>query len=612
MPYYSDDVIEEVRQRNDIVDVISQYVHLQKKGTSYFGLCPFHSEKTGSFSVTPSKQMFYCFGCGAGGNVFNFLQRYDNLTFPEAVQQLADRVGYQLPVQQMSGEELRKNAHKATLLEIQKEAAGYYYRLLRSKDGEHALKYFTDRGLSAETMQSFGLGYAGKGSDQLYQYLKEKRYSDQDLRESGLVTFQEKRGLQDKFWNRVMFPIMDVNRRVVAFGGRVMGDGEPKYLNSPESEIFNKSKLLFGMHVAKRTKADAFILCEGYMDVISLHQAGFDNAVASLGTALTSGHANLIRKMRKTLVYLSYDSDGAGTAAALRAIPILDKEGITCKIINMQPYKDPDEFIKNLGREEYQKRIDEAENSFLFRMRMEQRKYDMADPESNSKFFDEVANAIALEFHDELTRDNYTKAVADTFHVGFVQLKEKVNHAGTSMQNEGGLISGKQDLYREENVRDDYLPQAPKSGRKKRSKDEGMMQSQRLLLTWMVERPAIYEKIKDYIEPQDFTEGIYADVATELFAQFESGNISNPARILDHYEDEEDQRQVAEIFNTTVGEIEDPQDFEKALKETLVRIKQFSLQQQQKKLDPSDPNTVLWVINAKQQITKLEKIKITL
>ena len=308
MPYYSDDIIEEVRSRNDIVDVISQYVRLSKKGSTYFGLCPFHNEKTGSFSVSPNKQMYYCFGCGAGGNVFTFLMEYENFTFGEAMEALADRAGVELPKQEYTSAQRQEADKRARLLEINKEAAKYFYMLLRGERGVRALSYFRKRELSDETMQKFGLGYSDQYSDDLYRYLRKKGYEDDILKESGLVSIDERRGGYDKFWNRAMFPIMDVHNKVIGFGGRVMGDGEPKYLNSPETKIFDKSRNLYGLNFARSTKKPQLLLCEGYMDVIALHQAGFDNAVASLGTALTSGHANLLKRYTKN-VYLTYDSD---------------------------------------------------------------------------------------------------------------------------------------------------------------------------------------------------------------------------------------------------------------------------------------------------------------
>ena len=421
MPYYSDELIEEVRSRNDIVDVIGSYVHLQKKGSTYFGLCPFHNEKTGSFSVSPNKQMYYCFGCGAGGNVFTFLMQYENFTFPEAMQELADRVGIELPKQEMTSAQRREADRRTQLLEINKEAAKYFYMLLRGPRGQRAHEYFKKRELSDETMQKFGLGYSDQYSDDLYKYLRSKGYDDEILKETGLVTIDEVRGGHDKFWNRAMFPIMDVNSRVIGFGGRVMGDAKPKYLNSPETMVFDKSRNLYGLNRARRTKKPYFLLCEGYMDVISLHQAGFTNAVASLGTALTPGHAALIRRYVQE-VYLTYDSDGAGTRAALRAMPILRDAGITAKIIRMEPYKDPDEFIKNLGAEAFEERIQKARNGFMFSLEILERDYDMTSPEGRTDFMKEAARRLT-EFDEEIERNNYIDAVAGTYHVGSEDLK---------------------------------------------------------------------------------------------------------------------------------------------------------------------------------------------
>ena len=600
MPYYSDDIIEEVRSRNDIVDVIGQYVHLTKKGSSYFGLCPFHNEKTGSFSVTPSKQMYYCFGCGKGGNVFTFLQEYENMTFTEAMHELADRAGIQLPETEMTAQQKARSAKRDKLLEINKEAATYFYKLLHSDHGATALKYFEDRKLSPETMQKFGLGYSDKYSNDLYKYLRSKGYTDDILKDSGLVTIDEVKGGYDKFWNRAMFPILDANSKVIAFGGRVLGEGEPKYLNSPETDIFDKSRNLYGLHLARRTRADKFILCEGYMDVIALHQAGFDNAVASLGTALTSGHANLIKRFGKD-VYLSYDSDGAGRKAALRAIPILRAAGITCKVIDMNPYKDPDEFIKNLGAEEYQKRIDNAQNSFMYTVQMDEVDFDMSDPESKTAFYKKVASRI-VEFPEEIERNNYIEAVASKYNVGFENLRQMVNNIGVR-QGMGTKINA-----------DEVEPRTKlKSGiQKKASKEEGMKTSQRLMLTWLVEKPELYQMIKEYIAPEDFTEGIYAQVAKVLFEQFQESGMANPAKIVTMFSENDEQSQVAEIFNTNVTGIEDTRDWEKAIKETIVRIKENSLEQRRKNMDSNDMNALNEIIKSKKMIQELSKMNFTM
>ena len=592
MPYYSDDLIEEVRSRNDIVDVISQYVHLQKKGSSYFGLCPFHNEKTPSFSVTPSKQMYYCFGCGAGGNVFTFLMEYENFTFGEAMEALAQRAGVQLPERQMSGEARREADRRGRLLEINREAARYFYMLLRSEKGKAAYRYFSGRGLSPETMQKFGLGYSDKYRDDLYRYLRSKGYEDGILKDSGLVTIDERRGGYDKFWNRAMFPIMDANSKVIAFGGRVMGEGEPKYLNSPETPVFNKSRTLYGLHLARKTRRPQMILCEGYMDVIALHQAGFDNAVASLGTALTEGHAGILRRYTKE-VYLSYDSDGAGQKAALRAIPILRDAGITCKVINMSPHKDPDEFIKALGPEAYEERIARAENSFMYTLRMREKDFDLRDPEGKTAFYREAARMI-LEFPDELERDNYIEAVAAHYQVGFEHLRQMVRKVGTA----GGISARREPL------------KTGKNERKKR--EDGREKSQRLLLTWLVEQPKLFRTISAYLSPSDFTEGVYRKVAEELFRQMKEEGQPNPGRIVTMFDSEEDQRTVAQICNASAGEMESSADMEKALRETILRIRQGSLEEERKALDPTDMEGLKRMIEHKRLLQELEKLHISI
>ena len=373
---YSEDLIEEIRMKNDIVDVISGYVKLQRKGSSYFGLCPFHNEKSPSFSVSPAKQMYYCFGCGAGGNVFTFLMEYENFTFVEALRALAERAGVELPQLEYSKEAKEQADLKATLLEVNKLAAKYYYYQLRREGGAAAMAYLKGRKLSESTMNQFGLGYSDKFSDDLYRYLKSKNYSDEILRQSGLFNVDERRGMYDKFWNRVIFPIMDVNHRVIGFGGRVMGDGKPKYLNSPETKIFDKSRNLYGLNLARTSRKKNLIICEGYMDVIAMHQAGFNNAVASLGTALTSQQASLLKRYTDEVLII-YDSDEAGTKAALRAIPMLKTAGLSTKVINLKPYKDPDEFIKNLGTEAFQERLDHGMNSFLFELKAMEGQFDM-------------------------------------------------------------------------------------------------------------------------------------------------------------------------------------------------------------------------------------------
>ena len=588
MAYYSDEIIEEVRSRNDIVDVVGNYVKLQKKGNTYFGLCPFHNEKTGSFSVSPQKQMFYCFGCGAGGNVLTFVMKYENFTFGEAMQTLADRAGIRLPQQEMTSSQKKEADKRTRLLEIQKEAAKYFYSLLMGPRGKNAYAYFKKRELTDETIKKFGLGYSDQYSDDLYRYLRSKGYDDQILKESGLVTIDEVRGGHDKFWNRAMFPIMDVHNKVIGFGGRVMGEGEPKYLNSPETKIFDKSRNLYGLHLARTTKKNFFLLCEGYMDVISLHQAGFDNAVASLGTALTSGHASLLKRYTKE-VYLTYDSDGAGRKAALRAIPILREVGIVTKVVNMEPYKDPDEFMKNLGPEEYRKRLEQAENSFMFQIRVLQQDYDMSDPQSKTAFFNKVAEQL-LEFQEELERTNYIEAVAAKYLIREDELRKLVNN----LAMKGGVVK---------------TPQPLKSGvHENKKKEDGMKQSQKLLLTWLIEDTRLFETIKGLVDASDFTEELYHKAACEVFQQFEKDGTVNPAKIVSLFDNEEEQADIAALFNASIHELESKADMEKAVKETVIRIKQNSIRVQSQNMDPTDLNGMMKTIEQKRALEKLEKM----
>ena len=596
--YYPDEVIEEVRMKNDIVDVISGYVKLQKKGANYFGLCPFHNEKSPSFSVSPGKQMYYCFGCGAGGNVLTFVMEYENYTFQEALQSLADRAGVTLPKLEYSKEAREQAEFRARLLEVNKLAANYFYYQMKQPQGKIAYEYFHDkRKLTDETMLRFGLGYSNKTSDDLYRFLKEKGYDDAFLSQTGLVTIEE-RGGRDKFWNRVMFPIMDVNNRVIGFGGRVMGDGEPKYLNSPETKLFDKSRNLYGLNYARTTREKYMLVCEGYLDVISMHQAGFTNAVASLGTAFTSQHAGVLKRYTDQVI-LTYDSDGAGIKAALRAIPILRDAGISARVLNMKPYKDPDEFIKNMGADAFKERIAQAKNSFLFEIDVLKRNYQLEDPEQKTKFYQETAKKL-LQFGEPLERDNYIQAVSREQMIKEEELRQLVNRLGMQMGLKAGdsyredasgrnVISRENgsgpgnDMGRPEYGGNPYEGQAAqnqaaikKTGRKQ-EREDGIRRSQRLLLTWLIENPALFDKIKGIITADDFVEDLYHQVAVMVFEGHEAGNV-NPAGILSRFINDEDQyKEVAALFNASLKESLNNEEQKKAFAETVMKVRKNSL-----------------------------------
>ena len=554
---YSEDVIEEVRMKNDIVDVISGYIKLQKKGSNYFGLCPFHNEKSPSFSVSASKQMYYCFGCGAGGNVTTFVMDYENYSFTEAMKVLANRAGITLPKQEYSKEAREQEDLKSALLEVNKLAANYFYYQLTHPQGQLGYRYLRERKLEDDTIRHFGLGFANKTSDDLYRFLKARGYEDDFLKETGLVSIDE-RGGRDKFWNRVIFPIMDVNNRVIGFGGRVMGSGEPKYLNSPETRLFDKSRNLYGLNYARLSREKYMLICEGYMDVIAMHQAGFTNAVASLGTAFTPQHAALLKRYTDRVV-LTYDSDGAGMKAALRAIPILKEAGLSVKVLNMKPYKDPDEFIKNLGAEAFRERIDQARNSFLFEIDVMRQDYDMGDPEQKTEFCRKTAEKL-LEFPEALERENYLEAVSREFYMNKEDLRRLVNRLGASMGTSfvSRQTEGEKSLKRTE-------------------KDDGVKRSQRLLLTWLIENPQLFDKIEGIVSPDDFIEELYHQVAQMVFDGHKEGKL-NPAKILNHFIDDEEQyRQVAGLFHASLQESLDNEEQKKAFSETIMKVKKNSL-----------------------------------
>ena len=588
--YYPDELVEEVREKNDIVDVISGYVRLKKQGNNYFGLCPFHNEKSPSFSVSQNKQMFHCFGCGAGGNVFTFVMQYENYTFPEAIGYLAEKAGVALPEVSYDEEARKKDNRRARILELNKAAAKFYYYMLRSPQGAYGMEYLKNRALREETINRFGLGCSSKYSDELLKYLRKQGYSDELMREAGLVNFDERNGLYDKFWNRVMFPIQDVNHRVIGFGGRVMGDGKPKYLNSPETIVFDKSRNLYGLNHARTSRKNHMILCEGYMDVIAMHQAGFTEAVASLGTAFTSGQASLLKRYAKE-VLLTYDSDEAGTKAALRAIPILKEAGLTARIIHLEPYKDPDELIKNQGAEEFQKRIDAAENSFFFEIRVLQKNYRIDDPTSQTEFYRTIAEKLC-GFPEELERENYLTAVAREFMIQPDQLRKLVVSYAARM---GGI------------------PEAaarPKPTTGKNKQEDAGRTSQKLLLTWLVDEPEVYPIVRRYIQPEDFTVELYRKTAERLYADMERG-APNPAAIISMFTEEEEQREVAELFNTKLTELSGGAERERALQDIIYRVKQASFEYANER-SGEGPEALMRSIEKKRELEELRKVHISL
>ena len=401
--------IQELIDRSDIVDVVSGYVRLTKRsGANMFGLCPFHSEKTPSFSVAPDKQIYHCFGCGKGGGVISFIMEIENLSYPEAVAFLAKRAGMQMP-EETGGFESKK---RARMLAVNKDAARWFYSRLSAPEGEAARAYIARRRISPAMVKNFGLGAAPDSWDGLRNAMREKGYTDQELFDAGLVKRGKKGGFYDAFRNRLMFPVIDVRGDVIGFSGRILGDGEPKYLNSPETLVFNKSRNLFALNLAKKSKSGYIILSEGNIDVVSLHQAGFNSAVASLGTSLTPEQARLISRYAHEVI-IAYDSDGAGVKASQRAIGILEKLDIKVRILRMSGAKDPDEFIQKRGAEAFRKLIEGSENQVDYQLSSIQNKYDLTADEQKVDFVREASELLA-KIPDAVRRQVYAQRVAET------------------------------------------------------------------------------------------------------------------------------------------------------------------------------------------------------
>ena len=515
------------------------------------------------------------------------MMQYENFTFGEAMEALADRAGVALPKQEYSAAQKREADKKQRLLEINKEAARYFYTLLRNDRGKHALAYFQKRELSEETMKKFGLGYSDQYSDDLYRYLRSKGYEDEILKESGLVTIDERRGGYDKFWNRAMFPIMDVHNKVIGFGGRVMGDGEPKYLNSPETPIFDKSRNLYGLNFARTTKKPQFLLCEGYMDVISMHQAGSTNAVASLGTALTSGHASLLKRYTQEVLLL-YDSDDAGVRAALRAIPILREAGVSSRVVNLKPHKDPDEFIKALGAEEFEKRLEQAMDSFMFRVHMAEREFPMEEPQGQNRFFERCAQML-LELSDELERNLYIEAIVKDYR-----------NSGISVENLKKRVGA---LAMKGTPAEQRIQPKPVGAGQQKKKESAAEKAQKLMLTWLVTYPGIFDTVEKYIQPSDFVVPLYRQVAEMLYQQHRDGDV-NPARLMNAFIDSEEQREVSSLFNATIH-LETPEEQNRAFSDAVIRIKDESLKERNRTWDPTDIQGLQELVKAKKELEEL-------
>ncbi len=561
--FYEEGLIEEVRSRNDIVDVINGYVSLKKRGNSFVACCPFHHEKTPSFNVSRERQMYHCFGCGVGGNVFTFIMEHENLSFPEAVQMLAERAGVKLPEQGRPEEDRRQADIRMRIKEMNRMAAGYFHYLLKTDHGRTAMEYLKKRGLTDETIRQFGLGYSDKYRDDLYRHLRNKGCRDEELKLSGLIRYDEKQGASDQFWNRVMFPIIDVNNRVIGFGGRVMGDGKPKYINTQDTPVFDKSRNLYGLNLAKKSRREGIIFCEGYMDVISMHQAGFDNAVASLGTALTVGQVNLVKRYAEQ-VYLAYDSDDAGTKAALRALEIMKEFELPARVISLKPYKDPDELIQAEGREEMEKRIRDAVSGIMFEIGILASKHDQRDPQERTAFQREAAEKLS-GIEDPLERGNYVTSVAEQYGIREEILREAVTRYG--LAGTGRRVSAP-------------APRESGSGESRETKERRQLKAERLLITWMIRENALFDKLEGILTEDDFYEPVYHEIVSGLFAQYREEGRVEPAAIMDRFQSREEHEVVSGIMQQEFDMEITPEEKSKAVTDLVRSIRMKSIQHQ--------------------------------
>ena len=555
MARYSEEILNEVRQSNDIVDVISQYVHLKRSGRNYFGLCPFHNEKSPSFSVSPDKQIFHCFGCGVGGNVITFVSQIEGLNFVETVQMLAERANIQLPTLQNNGDTQREIL-KDKVYKVNEFTAEYYHQNLYKPQAKMAQEYVKKRQLTNETLKSFRIGFSGK-FDELYQELKKQGFQEQEILESGLVNKNERGQYIDRYRNRLMFPICDARGRVIAFGGRVLDDSKPKYINSPENVVYSKGRHLFGLNVAKKGDTKKLLIVEGYMDVISLHQRGITNVVAPLGTALTEQQGWLLRKNSEQII-LSFDSDDAGIKAKLRAIDILQKMGCDLRVIQLEGAKDPDEYIVKYGNMRFQNAVDKAFSVVEFKVKILKKELNLENTNDKIKFLNEIAKLIS-KVDNTIEREVYIEKIAKEYDISKEAIYAEVNKLTYKNDKSEKLLEKAKPVITHKKVETKEVSESIR-------RRENTIIS--ILLTGDL---SIFEIIKQNIKPEDFQDEINQEIAKKLYEEFEKGN-SNINSIIDTL-DQEHQNQITMIM----AEDYEIEDLEKAIDDIIQAYKRDKL-----------------------------------
>ena len=547
--------LDELAARNPIEEVVGQYVNLKRSGSNLFGLCPFHGEKTPSFSVAPDKGIYYCFGCHKGGGVINFEMEIEGLSYPDAVRALAQRVGMEVPDDEEYQSRYRKQER---LWALAKEAARFFVTQLYAPTGAEGLRYAQSRGMSKGTLTRFGIGFAPDSWDSLCKAMRAKGYTDEELKDAGLVSVSQKNGnIFDRFRNRLMFPIIDVRGNVIGFGGRVMDNSTPKYLNSPETEVFNKRKNLFALNVAKKTKLGYLILVEGYMDAIALHQYGFDCAVASLGTSLTEEHAVLLSRYTEQVV-LIYDGDEAGQNATRRAIPMLEKAGLQVKVLQMRDAKDPDEFLKKFGADRFKLLLEESSNRVEYQLRAIQKKYDLNVDEDRVKFISEAAELVST-LGNAVQREIYGNRVAEAGRISSDAMKIEVNKAFKRRQ------------YREKRKQEriDLAPAVaaqPKSRTIRYDNVRSAMAEEIVLAQCLSDAAMIAET--EGLKPEEFSSPLLGRVFEQLQQQSRQGMVPSVAGLTDFTGEE--MAHIAGILQRNPGPVS-----EQAMRDSIQVIRQM-------------------------------------
>ena len=579
--YYPEEVIEQIREQSDILSIISEYTHLTKKGNSHFGLCPFHNEKTPSFSVNEEKQMYYCFGCGAGGNTITFLMQKENMTFVEAVKYLAEKAHISLEEASNTKEERAKINHKNELLEIHTEAARFFYMQLNQPENSKILEYLLKRGLKTQTIKHFGIGYAPSDYTILYNHLKQKGYSEESLLQSGLINKSKKSSiLYDRFSDRIMFPIFNLQKRVIAFGGRVLGNEMPKYLNSPESILFNKSVNLYGLNFAKSVAHEAYILVEGYMDVIAMHQAGFPQTVASLGTAFTSSHAKLLKRYTKEVIIM-YDTDNAGVNATMRAIPILKKEGLKVKVLQLEGAKDPDEYMKEHGNEKMQALLQESKSDTWFKIHRLEGQYDTKNTDQKIMFLQEVSSVIG-GLESSIEQDIYISEIANKYDMTNSALEAEVKKYYNRSLSTNVPTRKTATFVKPVNMQTN----APV-----------------VLLSAIYHYPYIYDVVKDHVFPELFEDELLQELAVSISAYLEKGTPIDMGYYSAKYPEVGEQNMISNILLNRDSRYEDKQLMEKMINESVKRLNKTFIEHRLKNV--TDVSQVQILLSKKKELDRL-------